>query len=502
MAWAAPAAWGQEIMPTPTPSPAPELVTPPGSGVTASTNDGNLPANTVDGNLATRWSGYGNGAWIEYDLGAALQVRMIHIGAYRGNERKNVFEIRFSTDRVNWRTAFTGQTPGTTTSPTSFYFLGDDARYVRYVGRGYVTNGSGTTGLWNSLTEVAIYSGQTRSIAAPTALTAIPIWDAGAIQLEWTAGGHTRHHVFRSTTPTGPYAYVASVEATRYADWGLQNGVRYCYVVTSGADRARHSRYSNEACAVASVGPMPTPTPTPGSTPSTPTNLTVQHGLRGCDGVVTPLRLSWTASTNATSYTILRGGSPSGPFTAVGTSPTTQWSTSDSSMMGYFVVQAVNAQGASGYSNAVFGSWAVPTCPPPAREWTPPASGVTASTSDTNLPGNTVDSNLSTRWSGYGNGASITFDLGGTRSVHYISVAVYRGNERKNRYDIQVSPDLTTWTTVRSGQTSGTTTGLERIDIPDGAARGVRYIGRGWLATTGTSSGLWNSLTELEIWGQ
>src|SRR5690348_14520945 len=37
--------------------------------VSASTDDGNIPQNTLDNNLATRWSAQGDGQWIQYDLG-------------------------------------------------------------------------------------------------------------------------------------------------------------------------------------------------------------------------------------------------------------------------------------------------------------------------------------------------------------------------------------------------------------------------------------------------
>src|SRR5688500_1291090 len=67
---------------------------------------------------------------------------------------------------------------------------------------------------------------------------------------------------------------------------------------------------------------------------------------------------------------------------------------------------------------------------------TPPASGVTASTSDSNLPANTVDKNLSTYWSGRGDGAWIRYDLGSTRTVGYVKVAFQNGTKRRYRFDL------------------------------------------------------------------
>src|SRR5438034_8217740 len=45
----------------------------PVASVVASGDDGNIPQNTLDNNLATRWSASGDGQWIRYDLGAVMR---------------------------------------------------------------------------------------------------------------------------------------------------------------------------------------------------------------------------------------------------------------------------------------------------------------------------------------------------------------------------------------------------------------------------------------------
>ena len=98
---------------------------------------------------------------------------------------------------------------------------------------------------------------------------------------------------------------------------------------------------------------------------------------------------------------------------------------------------------------------------------TPSAAGVSASTSDTNLPANTVDGNHTTRWSANGDGAWIRYDLGTSRTVGFVNVGVYQGNARRWRFDIQVSGDGATWGTVfANAQSGGTTTGLENLRVP------------------------------------
>jgi hypothetical protein len=318
--------------PRPTPTPVPcsgctlVEVTPPGARVSASTSDTNVPANTVDNLLSTRWSGSGDGASIQYDLGQAYVVALVKIAVYNGNSRRNLFDLQVSTDGSTWANVLAGaQNSGTTTQEETFDIADTSARYVRYVGHG------SNVGTFNSVTEVSIFA-------------------------------------TTSATPTPTVRPTAT--------------------------------------------PMPGSTPTPTSTP-------------------TP-----------------------------GPTPT-------------------------------------PTSIPTYVEVTPPASAVSASTSDTNVPANAVDNNLSTRWSGSGDGAWIRFDLGTTRTLGHVKIATFSGNTRRSRFDLQVSDTGSTWTTVLSGaQTSGTTTLEETFDFPDAAGRYLRYLGHG---NDDPTKGAWNSLTEVSI---
>jgi hypothetical protein len=126
-------------------------------------------------------------------------------------------------------------------------------------------------------------------------------------------------------------------------------------------------------------------------------------------------------------------------------------------------------------------------------EVTPGAGGVTASTHDGNVPANTVDNNLGTRWSASGDGQWIAYDLGSVRTVGYAAIAVYQGNQRRNVFDLQTSSNGTSWTTIWSAESSGTTTAEQSYDFPDVQTRYIRYRGHG------NSGSAWNSLTEVSI---
>lgn len=119
---------------------------------------------------------------------------------------------------------------------------------------------------------------------------------------------------------------------------------------------------------------------------------------------------------------------------------------------------------------------------------------VIASAHDDNVPGNAVDNNLDTGWSAGGDGQWIRFDLGSTKTVTKVSIAFHKGSERTTRFDIQASKSGTTWTTVYSGISSGTTNQQETYDFSDMSARYVRIVGHGNTQNT------FNSITEVDIY--
>jgi hypothetical protein len=133
--------------------------------------------------------------------------------------------------------------------------------------------------------------------------------------------------------------------------------------------------------------------------------------------------------------------------------------------------------------------------PPTDIKFTIPAANVTASTSDSNLPGRAVDGSLSTRWSGEGDGAWIKFDLGSSKTIAFIKIAFYDANNRTFTFDIQTSENGTVWTTHSVGLQNALNNNLQTFDIVDSTARYVRIIGHG------NTKNAWNSYTEVEVWG-
>ncbi|WP_084734849.1 polysaccharide lyase family 7 protein [Actinophytocola xinjiangensis] len=123
----------------------------PVTGVRASGDDGNVPANTLDNDLDTRWSDEGDGVWIEYDLGSARTVGSVSLAWHKGDERTSSFEIRLSADGSSWTTVLSRRdTSGATLELENHDFADRSARYVRIVGHGNPVND------WTSITETTV----------------------------------------------------------------------------------------------------------------------------------------------------------------------------------------------------------------------------------------------------------------------------------------------------------------------------------------------------------
>src|SRR2546430_1490043 len=142
--------------PQPLPSLHADAVPPlPVASVTASANDGNIPQNTLDNNLATRWPASGDGQWIRYDLGAVGDIGGVDIPWSLGDMRSAPFHIQVSLDPVPWTTVFSGQSSGQPLQFETYVFPTVSARYVRIVGHGQ-WNGTTLASWWIAITEVAI----------------------------------------------------------------------------------------------------------------------------------------------------------------------------------------------------------------------------------------------------------------------------------------------------------------------------------------------------------
>ncbi|MDR4490784.1 MAG: discoidin domain-containing protein [Candidatus Nitrosocosmicus sp.] len=121
------------------------------TSVTSSGDDGHVASNTRDGSFSTRWSSFGVGEYVQFDLGSAKPVDEVKVAWYLGNERTNNYVIYTSTDGSSFTSRKTGTSSGNTTSFESYTFASVSARYVRVTVNGNSAND------WASITEVEIH---------------------------------------------------------------------------------------------------------------------------------------------------------------------------------------------------------------------------------------------------------------------------------------------------------------------------------------------------------
>jgi hypothetical protein len=120
--------------------------------VTASNaQEPNYPENTLDGDLATRWSAEGV-QWIKYDLCEVHTISAIEMAFYYGDLRTSNFKIETSNDDEKWKEIFDGSSSGTTAGLESIDIMESHGRYVKITGSGNSSND------WNSYTEVVIHA--------------------------------------------------------------------------------------------------------------------------------------------------------------------------------------------------------------------------------------------------------------------------------------------------------------------------------------------------------
>lgn len=108
----------------------------------------NVPANTLDGDLSTRWSADGLGEWIRYDFESFRSLASLQAAFFRGDERMTFFKIQASNDAANWAPLHSAVALGNTLDLESFSFPQTNTRYIRLVGQGNSWNN------WNSFTEI------------------------------------------------------------------------------------------------------------------------------------------------------------------------------------------------------------------------------------------------------------------------------------------------------------------------------------------------------------
>src|SRR3989344_8465854 len=134
---------------TPSTPPTATIINVYASGYEAGTT--NIPRNTLDNNLSSRWSSEGIGQWIKYEFNQTVIVNRIQIAFHQGDQRIAYFAVETSLDNSSWTRVLNNmQSSGNTLNLQTFNFANTQARYLRIIGNGNSDNS------WNAYSEVKI----------------------------------------------------------------------------------------------------------------------------------------------------------------------------------------------------------------------------------------------------------------------------------------------------------------------------------------------------------
>ncbi|WP_226294385.1 polysaccharide lyase family 7 protein [Aquimarina algicola] len=199
--------------------------------VSANGDDGNVPANTIDGNLSTRWSSLGaSGKYITYDLGSPKKISQLKIAWYKGNQRKSYFKIRAGNSTSNLTTIFDAKSSGSSGSTNQLETYNFNETTVRYVRISTFGNSSNN---WNSISEVQI-AGDNGSTNPPDSSANTPYQLLGL--QNWKLNG------LRGSKSNNTYVdQIPNLSSYTNSDWFfLQNGWTI-FQVWSGSDTSSGS---------------------------------------------------------------------------------------------------------------------------------------------------------------------------------------------------------------------------------------------------------------------
>src|ERR687897_3446562 len=385
------------------------------AGISASgEGEGWEAAKAIDNNLATSWA-YGYGAYIQADLGHSSLVCSVDISWYKGNSRPYNFVISVSQNNMNFIDILSGKSTGETASAERYDIPDVAARYVR-------VNVFGNTENRNSVISEISVNAQTCSAPRVSSVTAKG--DDGNV----------------------PQNTLDNSLNTRWSNHGFPSWIQY------------------------DLG---------GSQPICSVDVAWYRGdLRANAFTI-------SVSSDGINFTPKFSGQSSGKTIGL-----ERYDVPDS--MGRYVRVTVTGNTENSWSSISevrINGGAIMECK------APQISGVAAIGNDGNIPQNTLDSNLNTRWSNLGFPSWIQYDLGESQPICNVDIAWWRGNLRVNTFTISVSNDGTNFTPIFTGQSSGKTIGLERSNFPDTIAKYMR------ITVFGNTENSWSSITEVRING-
>ena len=237
----------------------------PVSAISASGDDGNVPANAIDGDLATRWSDEGDGVWLKLDLGSNKDLGSVSIAFRNGADRHADFQVQTAdaASPSSWTTVVSRRkASGTTTQLETYSFTAVNDRYLRVLGYGNEVND------WTSITEIAVQGpdGGTTPTPPPTSpppTTPPPTTSPSGEPMPTSAPAGWRRIFsddFTTAVPLGGFAassYAAKWDwyPTSYRDTSGNGQYNPAIISVAGGVLTKNLRTSNGTPQVAALQP-------------------------------------------------------------------------------------------------------------------------------------------------------------------------------------------------------------------------------------------------------
>lgn len=415
------------------------------TNVSAIASDQNFPTSAVlDMNPQTIWSTYGKGAWMEMDLGEVKNVCSVDIRWYKGDQRWNNFVISISADGSSYQNVFDSKSSGNTASFERYKFPDISARYIK------ITVNGNTQNNYASIADIMVNVNEDSSTGPNKISTAALSQDCVKTKIsKVTASGNKKAYL--------PSNAIDNNSQTRWVNEKKDSWIKldlgktqticevdiqwfkgdlrvYSFTVSVSKDNKKFIDVAKQKS-------------------SGNTNGIESYSLKEVDARYVRITVTKNTENNFASIVEIAIGSKK----SSNPSPPPSSDNCDSNLP----ISAVTASGSQSGN---------------------PASGAT-------------DNDQNTRWSNQGFGSWIRLDLGGVKKICSLDIAWYRGIERTNTFDIATSSDGSTFTTIGSEKSKGTSSALEKYDISDSQARYVQ------ITVTGNSLNDWISISEIDVIG-